>query len=406
MRGTRDVDLTTLAQKATRHPGRRMNPLVDSALDGSDPFEGTKYRSISILGKGGMGAAHFVEHRLLGTYFVCKVLRGRFRNNAAIADRMRVEAQSLARLVHPNIVKVFDFDFTQDGRPFIVMERLQGHTLGQELRSRGELPARDAIEIARQLLSALAAAHALGIVHRDVKLENLFLHQPATGKAVLKVLDFGVAKILEGISNDAPEPPQVPTRAGVIVGTPRFLSPEAALGKTVDQRADVYSASIVLYMLLCGRGPWDDAISHASVFSAQANKAPMPPSHYAKQAILPDLESIILTGMSREPEERFQTAKAFEAALITVEARLKEPPQLRETVVSSREIDGPLQAAPPAANSTLRISDDFETRTGIPAPLPQASVVPISLSRKIITFAVSAAVSGSATWWFLTAVVR
>ena len=104
-----------------------MTPRLDSDLDGSDPFEGTKYRSISILGKGGMGAAHVVEHRLLGTHYVCKVLRVRYRSNAAIADRMRVEAQSLARLVHPNIVRVFDFDFTLDGRPFIVMERLAGH---------------------------------------------------------------------------------------------------------------------------------------------------------------------------------------------------------------------------------------------------------------------------------------
>ncbi len=292
-----------------------MTPLLDSALDGSDPFEGTKYRSLSILGKGGMGAAHVVEHRLLGTQFVCKVLRGRHRNNAAVADRMRVEAQSLARLVHPNIVKVFDFDFTQDGRPFIVMERLEGHTLGHELRSRGELPTYEAINIVRQLLSALSAAHALGIVHRDVKLENLFLHRAASSSPVLKVLDFGVAKIVEGVSDAAPEPPQVPTRAGAIVGTPRFLSPEAAQGKTVDQRADVYSSSVVLYMLLCGRGPWDEASSHASVFSAQANKAPTPPSHYARKVISPDLESIVLTAMSKDPDERFQTAKAFDAAL-------------------------------------------------------------------------------------------
>lgn len=376
-----------------------MTPLVDSALDGSDPFEGTKYRSISILGKGGMGAAHVVEHRLLGTHFVCKVLRGRHRSNAAAADRMRIEAQSLARLVHPNIVKVFDFDFTQDGRPFIVMERLQGHTLGHELRIRGELPTVEAIDLARQLLSALSAAHALGIVHRDIKLENLFLQRDATGTSTLKVLDFGVAKILEGISDAAPEPPQVPTRAGAIVGTPRFLSPEAAQGKAVDHRADVYSASVVLYMLLCGRGPWDDATSHASVFSAQANKAPSPPSQFAQKSIAPDLESVVLTAMSKNPDERFQSAKAFDAALGTVAERLVASPQRVQTPSNDPDAPHPHVAA---AVGTLHVTDELETRTEMPMSMAPASNGAFR-GKKILVFALSALMSAVITWWWLTA---
>ena len=379
-----------------------MTPLVDSALDGSDPFEGTKYRSISILGKGGMGAAHVVEHRLLGTYFVCKVLRGRHRNNVAAADRMRVEAQSLARLVHPNIVKVFDFDFTQDGRPFIVMERLEGHTLGHELRTRGELPTYEAIDITRQLLSALSAAHAIGIVHRDIKLENLFLHHSSSDRPILKVLDFGVAKILDGISDAAPEPPQVPTRAGAIVGTPRFLSPEAALGKAVDHRADVYGASVVLYMLLCGRGPWDDASSHASVFSAQANKALTPPSHFAKKVISPDLESIVLTAMSKNPDERFQTARAFEAALVTVAERLGISPQVLESLPQPKEPSGPYSPTAQAAGAgTLQIADDLETKTALPTDLPRLQIVFPAFWVKLLAFTLSALLSAGATWWWL-----
>ena len=383
-----------------------MTPLLDSALDGSDPFEGTKYRSLSILGKGGMGAAHVVEHRLLGTQFVCKVMRGRHRNNAAVADRMRVEAQSLARLVHPNIVKVFDFDFTQDGRPFIVMERLEGHTLGHELRTRGELPTLEAIDIVCQLLSALSAAHVLGIVHRDVKLENLFLQRTAHAGPVLKVLDFGVAKIMEGISDAAPEPPQVPTRAGVIVGTPRFLSPEAAQGKVVDQRADVYSASVVLYMLLCGRGPWDEASSHASVFSAQANKAPTPPSRYARKIISPDLESIVLTAMSKEPEERFQSAKAFEAALMTVAERLGDSPQLPESAKLTLQSKQPMPIGGAASPGTLRISDELETKTAIPFAKHQLTIGAGAVAKRIVTFAISAALSALATWWCLATIFR
>lgn len=381
-----------------------MTPQVDSALDGSDPFEGTKYRSLAILGKGGMGAAHVVEHRLLGTHFVCKVLRGRHRNNPAVADRMRVEAQSLARLVHPNIVKVFDFDFTQDGRPFIVMERLEGNTLGHELRSRGEFPTHEAINIVRQLLSALSAAHALGIVHRDVKLENLFIHRTANSNPVLKVLDFGVAKIVEGVSDAAPDPPQVPTRAGAIVGTPRFLSPEAAQGKAVDQRADVYSASVVLYMLLCGRGPWDEALSHASVFSAQANNAPTPPSRYARKVISPDLESIILTAMSKDPDQRFQSAKAFEVALATVAVQLGDSPQAPEMANPTPQSVQPPPGGDAGGPGTLRISEELETRTAMPLVKPQSTIGVGAFAKRILAFAISAALSAIATWWCLATI--
>ncbi len=374
-----------------------MAPPLDSELDGSDPFEGTKYRSIAILGKGGMGAAHVAEHRLLGTCFVCKVLRGRHRNNAGAADRMRVEAQSLARLVHPNVVKVFDFDFTQDGRPFIVMERLEGQTLGQELAARGELPTLEAIDITRQLLSALSVAHGLGIVHRDIKLENLFLHYAGSSRPSLKVLDFGVAKIIDGISEFAPLPPQIPTRAGAIIGTPRFLSPEAASGKAVDQRADVYGASVVLYMLLCGRGPWDDATSHASVFEAQANRAPPAPSKFSKKTIDADLESIVLTAMSKDPEQRFQTARAFDTALAAVVEKLggvRRPVSSRPPPPSNN-----VPRAPEGA--TLRLSDDQQTETAIPDRLQLASVGG-KLRPQLTAFAVSAVLSATATWWCLT----
>lgn len=366
-----------------------MAPPVDSDLDASDPFEGTKYRSISVLGKGGMGAAHVVEHRLLGTFLVCKVLRGRYRNNAALADRMRVEAQSLARLVHPNIVKVFDFDFTQDGRPFIVMERLEGHTLGHELRLRGELPIREAVDLTRQLLSALAAAHTLGIVHRDIKLENLFLQRETAEKTTLKVLDFGVAKILDGFSDAAPTPPQFPTRAGIVVGTPGFMSPEAASGKAVDQRADIYSAGVVLYMLVCGRSPWEDA--------AQVADVPPSPCAFASQAISADLESIVMTAISGEKEDRFQTAQAFDAALNTVALRLQD----KSTVPMTPDSEPRRPAPAPAGTGTLRLSEDLETRTAFPAfadPRPAAGA---GTAVKMLAFALSAVVAALLTWWCL-----
>jgi eukaryotic-like serine/threonine-protein kinase len=370
-------------------------------MDGSDPFEGTKYRSICVLGKGGMGTAHVAEHRHLGTQFVCKILRGKHRDNPALADRMRVEAQSLARLSHPNIVRVFDFDFTPDGRPFIVMEYLQGQTLAQEMRVRGELPCAEAIEWTRQLLSALSAAHALGIVHRDVKLDNLFLHQFDSSQRILKVLDFGIAKIQDGVAVAGLQPPQVPTHAGAIVGTPRFLSPEASMGRAVDHRADVYSAGVVLYMFLCGRGPWDDAASHASVFSAQVTRSPEAPSVYAKQSIPAHLDAAVLTAMSIEPEERFQSAKAFEAALSSIATHLHETsPRATEFLPANRGGSAPPEF--PEHHATLGLTEGGDTRTELPAVSARMGAIAVWPGSRLLAFTLSAAVSAALTWLTLS----
>lgn len=371
--------------------------MLDSALDGSDPFDGTKYRSIAILGKGGMGAAHVVEHRRLGTRFVCKILRGRHRNNAALADRMRVEAQSLARLTHPNIVRVFDFDLTPEGRPFIVMEHLLGNTLTRELRERGELPCVEAIHWTTQLLSALSAAHLLGIVHRDVKLDNLFLHRLDGGQRILKVLDFGIAKIQAGFAAAGLEPPHVPTCAGAIVGTPRFLSPEAAKGCSVDHRADIYSAGVVLYMFLCGRGPWDEASSHVSVFTAQTSRVPPPPSKFATQPILDRLDAAVMSALAIDPEERFQTAKAFENALASTAAVLEPSTFVSVPEKNAARLDLSTRSA------TFRFSDGKETRTSAPiATSLEGGAGHRRWVQGSLAFVVSAAATATITWWFLS----
>jgi len=363
-----------------------MDPWLDSALDSSDPFEGTKYRSVGILGKGGMGAAHVVEHRRLGTRFVCKILRGRHRENPLLADRMRVEAQSLARLSHPSVVRVFDFDFTPDGRPFIVMEHLQGHTLADELRHRGEVPVAEAIHWTCQLLSALSAAHAMGIVHRDVKLDNLFLHRADDGQRILKVLDFGIVKIQDGMAAAGLEPPQVPTRAGMILGTPGFLSPEAAMGRSVDHRADVYGAGVVLYMLVCGRRPWDDASSRASVLAAQMAQAPLPPSKHAAQRVPEALDAAVMLAMNNDPRERFQSAQAFETALASIAADVAQV---------ARHLDLSTRSA------TFRFVDAPALKTEVLSVALERRRAPYGLAARLVAFVSSAMIAAAITWWVL-----
>ena len=286
----------------------------------SDPFTGTQYRATTLLGRGGMGEVYEVEHAVTGVLMAAKVLLPELASVEPLADRMRVEAQALGRLQHPNIVSVTDFARTGDGRPFYVMQRLQGHTVGEELEARGSLSVGDAVDIVRQLLRALSAAHALGLVHRDVKADNLFLHEEPDGSRVVKVLDFGVTKVLPGRSGaeGGVAPPMVPTADGSVVDTPRFLSPEQIRGKSIDHRADIYATGLLLYILICGRGPFDDARGGdraGHYFVAHLREVPAPPSAFSRTTLPPGLDDVVLRALRKNPDDRFQTAEEFERAL-------------------------------------------------------------------------------------------
>jgi serine/threonine-protein kinase len=256
-----------------------------------------------------MGEVYVVEHQALRRPFVLKVLRSRLSEDPQQVDRMRMEAQAAARLDHPNIVEVVDFWSADGGRPCMVMELLRGATLAAELRARGTMPMLEAVAYTRELLSALAAAHELGIVHRDIKPENLFLHSQTGDRSVLKVLDFGLARVLP-MAPGSLQPLALPTGTGMIVGSPRFMSPEAARGQRVDHRADIHAAGLVLYVMLTGRGPFDHAGPH-DTFSI----VPDPPSRHAPAPLPPLLDDVVLTALRSNPDERFQNANAFSSAL-------------------------------------------------------------------------------------------
>jgi eukaryotic-like serine/threonine-protein kinase len=282
---------------------------------GDDPLEGTPYGVVGHIATGGMGEVYLADHRTVRGRYVVKLLHAKMVSDARLVDRMRVEAQALSVLRHPSIVHVFDSGTTPSSRPYIVMERLQGNTLADELRQRGPLRVSEALTWARQLLSALQAAHDIGIVHRDVKLSNLFLHEAPDQPRRLKVLDFGIAKVLEGASDKAPQPLYQPTEVGIVIGTPAYVSPEAVLGKPIDHRADIYAAGIVLFILLCGRGPWDHERRELHSLAARVRELPQPPSKYAQKPLPPDVDAAVMKALARAPEERFQSAREFELAL-------------------------------------------------------------------------------------------
>jgi serine/threonine-protein kinase len=318
-----------------------------------------------------MGEVFEVEHRQLKKRVVAKLLRPELANDPGFVDRMRVEAQALAALSHPNLVSVMDLGQSADGRPYFIMERLEGNTLTQELRQHGALPAPVVVRYVRELLSALGAAHALGVVHRDIKLDNLFLHRPPGALTQLKVLDFGVAKILQSAASNAPLPPVLATTAGVVVGTPRFVSPEQALGQPIDARSDLYAVGLVLYTLLAGRGPFDDVPRQQLVVAHIQRRADVP-SRYAPGFVSQRLDAIVMKALQKRPEDRFDTAEQFEAALGTVAREYEQFPHSLPTGVIGADTLAALRARarapdPTAAPLTPDVSPD-------PFPTPSVEI--------------------------------
>ncbi len=281
-------------------------PLGSQADIVSSLLAPTPYRPIGLIGRGAMGEVHVVEHKFLGRRFALKVLRTRLAEEMQSVDRMRIEAQAAARLDHPNIVQIVDFWFAVGDRPCIVMELLDGRTLAAELVERRCLPLSEAIAFMHQLLSALAAAHDLGVVHRDIKPENLFLHQPADHTRILKVLDFGIARVLPNAPQLAPQPLNVPTKTGTFLGSPKYASPETVRGERVDHRADLYSAGLVFYAMLTGRGAFDrmGPRDEWSSFSVE------PPSRYLGPGAT-RMDYFVLKAISYEKSERYQSARGL-----------------------------------------------------------------------------------------------
>lgn len=386
------------AHKPTAHPSSETGHPA-TLLDG------TPYRFIAPLGHGAMGDVVEAEHVALGKRVVVKLLQERHANRPDFIDRMRIEAQALAKLTHPNLVQVTDFGQTAQGRTFLVMERLRGRNLREELEERKFLPVLEAMNIVRQSLQGLAAAHDAGIVHRDVKLENLFLCEASSNRRAVKVLDFGVAKVIGVAGDNTPLPLAFPTAEGVAMGTPRYFSPEQARGREVDWRTDVYAAGIVLYTLVTGRGPFDHHTTLLELTRAHAFEQPELPSRIAPQPIPPELDAAILKALAKEPLDRFPTALAFAVELERVSAKLtaetrqqqqqasvpppSEAPQLepptRPTAqlpgISDDELEATLQKIPArAAAATHVVSPPSEEPTLMkfpqgPSPIEEATLL-------------------------------
>jgi eukaryotic-like serine/threonine-protein kinase len=234
-------------------------PATATAPSFRDTLAGTPYRFIRNLGEGAYGVVVEAEQMALRRAVVVKVLRPTHAAREDLVDRLLLEAQAIAALspLTPHVVCVLDFGRTPDGRPYIVMEHLEGRSLKDELAERGAPPPAEAAEIAVQILEGLAVAHDAGILHRDIKPDNVFLHSGIGGVRTVKLIDFGLAKLVgEARERRGPSPLAKPTDEGVMLGTPRYFAPEQARGDATTASSDLYATGIVLYKMLAGHDPF------------------------------------------------------------------------------------------------------------------------------------------------------
>ncbi|MET0596088.1 MAG: protein kinase [Polyangiaceae bacterium] len=274
---------------------------------------GTPFRAVARLEQGGMGEIFEAIGPFGGAPVVVKMLRAELSEQADLVERLLREGEMLRFFTHPNIVVSHGHGKTAAGLPYVVLERLVGTTLRQELIRRGPFPLCEAIETTQQLLSALACVHDAGIVHRDVKPANVMLCE-AGGESRVKLIDFGVAKV-SGDARRIVTPIAFPTREGLCLGTPRFVSPEQVSGASVDQRSDIYAAGLLLYTLVAGRGPFDDIVGVEHLLAAHLGCEAPPPSRFMKAPLPAPIEAIILRAIAKRPDERYDDARAFEGEL-------------------------------------------------------------------------------------------
>jgi eukaryotic-like serine/threonine-protein kinase len=268
------------------------------------------YRAVSLLGEGGMGAVYLAEHPAIGRRVAVKVLHKNYIRDENLLTRFLNEARAANAIRHPNIIEILDSGTIADGTPFLVMELLEGESLGTRIRRDGALSIQTAVEFCYQTASALGAAHKKGIVHRDLKPDNLFVvpdpHDPERER--IKVLDFGIAKLQQS-ANDS-----VKTRTGTLMGTPIYMSPEQCRGtKTVDHRSDIYSLGIIFFEMLCGQPPFVSE-GFGELVNMHLNVAPQAPSTQNAK-VSPTIDAIVLKMLSKNPDERFADMGALMTAL-------------------------------------------------------------------------------------------
>ncbi len=286
--------------------------------DPNDALIGTlaagRYRIMKLLGEGGMGQVYLAEHVAIEKRVALKVLRSEYATKGEIVTRFQQEAISASRIKHPNVLDVFDFGQLDNGCFYLAMEFLEGCDLADELTRRRVLDAGTGIRVSMQICRALAAAHANGVVHRDMKPENVFLQRTADGEEIVKIVDFGIAQ-LRSKDDAVVETKRRLTRTGMIFGTPEYMAPEQASGKHADLRADIYAVGIIMYEMFTGAVPFTGE-TFLGVLTKHLNQpAPLMNVVYPELTISPQLQAAIMRALEKDPGVRYQTMLEFAQAI-------------------------------------------------------------------------------------------
>jgi hypothetical protein len=329
-----------------------------------------------MLGAGAIGTVYLAWYPPTGTRFVVKVLHPHLASHATVRLRFKVEARTACRVIHPNVARMLDVREGPCGLPTLLMEYVDGEPLS---RLQIPLPRSEAVELLAQILDALEAAHARGVVHCDLKPDNIFLTQGKNGQRVVKVLDFGMASVLSAcFSRDE-------LAAGVALGSPAYMAPEQWETTAADTRMDVYAVGVIGYRLLTGRLPFGRGRMGEVLLGQEEIRPPAP--HLLNPHVPEALSSVVMMAIARRPEERFPSARAFRLALVEALRQLPREPVLLEAAAPRAQGPSGLQVRVGGLGSpeprSVRASDVtaeglFVAFDGAPPPL--AARVPLELS--------------------------
>jgi tRNA A-37 threonylcarbamoyl transferase component Bud32 len=359
------------------------------------------FQIVSVLGQGGMGIVYVGEHRRIARRVAIKVLHPHLSNDPAIVERFFTEARATSVIRHPGLVEISDCDLLPDGSAYIVMELLEGESLGNHLASHGRLAVPRALEVARAVADTLAAAHDKGIVHRDLKPDNVFVLAPAAASITpIKVLDFGIAKLMDahGAAHK--------TRTGMMLGTPLYMSPEQCRGaRTVDHRTDIYALGCLLYEMLSGHPPFTSQ-GFGELIQAHLLQAPRSLRVVAPAAGVPEvLDELVALMLAKSPDDRPQTMREVVTALDAIGAGgAPRATSVRRAATAPVVTTTPSVAAMPAVAPAAprRPASDVETTLGSATWEATEAPKPRSQSGIWAAVVVVAIAGGGAAIWRVT----
>lgn len=322
-------------------------PALQSIIEG-------KYRLLAVIGQGGMGTVFEAIHVKTGRKVAIKVLKPEHLEKKEAVVRMRHEARVVSQIGHPNICEILDLGQLPTGVPFLVMERLEGETLAGDIEKRGWIEHGEMVEISLQVLAALEAAHRHGVVHRDMKPDNIFLTQRSQG-LVSKILDFGISKAMVGLEDTA----HSLTRPGMVMGTPYYMAPEQAMGeRTLDGRVDIWGLGVVMYEALSGRRPFVAKNYNALLVQILTIQPPM--VHEVNAKVPFGLAQVVQRMLEKRREARFASAQELRTALARF--RVERPPVAKTFIPPANERGLPVFGTPEDSSSSFTASDEEPTQ--------------------------------------------